>query len=154
MTTLGKVLIGAAVAVGVAVGAVTVYTVVKKDKTEEESKKLKDRIAKAATDKVIKILGFVSEHSTEITAFTTLVGAVSAVAGCALRFNKLYSHNVLLDRLNKIEKDTYKRGWASGYDYLFKLTDARLRSCALEHDPFSVYDVDGNPMVSYNISLA
>lgn len=153
MTTLGKVLIGAAAAVGL----VTIVYVTKKDgyatvtsnEEKKEDKSLKERIAEAAKKKAADILNWSLTHMDEIRVATELISLVSGVACLALRMKKLYSHDRELKMLEEIRCKTYDNGYNSAFSDALQ----QMIYCANHGIPFKFMDSDDTVIDQFNVSL-
>lgn len=153
MTTLGKVLIGAAAAVGL----VTIVYVTKKDGyatvTSNEEKKednsLKERITEAAKKKAADILNWALTHMDEIRVATELISLVSGVACLALRMKKLYSHDRELKLLEEIRYKTYDNGYSRAFSDALQ----QMIYCANHGIPFKFMDSDNTVIDQFNVSL-
>ncbi len=78
--------------------------------TEEkikQDKKISDRIKRAATDKVVDILGFVTKHESQIKAATLVLGFVATNLELLYRIRRLTTMGELnkkIDRLTELVK--------------------------------------------------
>lgn len=75
------------------------------DEKVKQDKKFSDKIKRAATDKVVDILGFISKHESEIKAVTTVMCFVAAAAECSyriLKFDSIYSTKALNDKIDQL----------------------------------------------------
>lgn len=111
MTTLTKVLIGAAAVTAVAV----VTTVVKKNEerkdiaeqaVEQDHKKdgIIKRIKRYVTKKVIRILGWVAIHMEQIEAAGAIIGFVGTIISIAGAIRDFVRNNDLSGKLDEINK--------------------------------------------------
>lgn len=111
MTTLTKVLIGAAVTV-VAGTVVTVAKKAQEKKVEEssdeaevkEDKSIIKRIKSYVTKKVIRILGWVALHMEQIEAAGTIIGFVGTIISITGAIRDFVRNNDLSGKLDEINK--------------------------------------------------
>ena len=111
MTTLTKVLIGAAAVTTVAVVVKVVkkneekteYTCTKEDEQEEKEGLIK-RIKKYVTKKVIRFLGWVAIHMEQIEAAATVIGFVGTIISITGAVRDFVRNNDLSAKLDAIDK--------------------------------------------------
>ena len=111
MTTLTKVLIGAAAVTTVAVVVKVVkkneekteYTCMKEDEQEEKEGLIK-RIKKYVTKKVIRFLGWVAIHMEQIEAAATVIGFVGTIISITGAVRDFVRNNDLSAKLDAIDK--------------------------------------------------
>lgn len=113
----GIVLGAAAVATTVAVVKATSkkYATTNEEEVNEDESILK-KIKKAAQKKVLEILQFVINHQEQIEAATTVIGLVAGVAEIGSYAKSMKDHNEILTRLDKIERDTYNKGYSDAWN--------------------------------------
>lgn len=112
----GIVLGTVAVATTVAVVKATSkkYATTNEEVNEDES--VLKKIKKAAQKKVLDILQFVINHQEQIEAATTVIGLVAGVAEIGSYVKSMKDHNEILTRLDKIERDTYNKGYSDAWN--------------------------------------
>lgn len=122
----GIVLGAAAVATTVAVVKATSkkYATTNEEEVNEDESVLK-KIKKAAQKKALDILQFVINHQEQIEAATTVIGLAAGVIEIGSYVKSMKDHNEILTRLDKIEHDSYAKGYSDAWNNgLDKMTHA------------------------------
>lgn len=116
-----KAIVG--IILGVAAVATTVAVVKASSKkyattSEEvnEDKSVLKKIKKAARKKVLEILQFVINHQEQIEAVTTVIGLAAGVIEIGSYAKSMKDRNEILTRLDKIEHDTYNKGYSDAWN--------------------------------------
>lgn len=132
MTTLTKVLIGAAAITAVAV----VTTVVKKNEQknndiaeqavrQDEKDSIIKRIKRFVTKKVIRFLGWVAIHMEQIEAAATVIGLVGTIISITGALRDFVRNNDLSGKLDELNEKV---------DYLTELSKGEFKALYEDHN--------------------
>lgn len=161
MNNILKLAIGATVAIG---GALVVKHAVEKrkehkyvtpnkettkdqtiNKTDEKEESFKERIAVAATEKVIDILAWAGDHEKELKGLGIILTVAGGAVDLALGLKKVKKRSKLFDEIHELNGKV----WAMGYDAGWKASSDdvfdRLNYAASKNQTFKfVENMNGN----------
>lgn len=109
---------------------------------------LKERIAKAATDKVLSILAWAGSHEQEMKGIALGLTVVSGAIDVMLGLKKVFNRSKLFNDIDELKNATWERGYAMGYIDRYIEVFNHLKTCAKDNTTFKMYDtVKGNSVL-------
>lgn len=114
-------------------------------KTVEEDISLKERLAAAATEKVMDILSWASDHEKELKGLAIMFTVAGGAVDLALGLKKVGKRSKLFDEIHKLNSKVwttgYDAGWKASSDDVFN----QLKYAASNNQTFKfVENMNGN----------